>query len=73
MTEINVDNLKIAYNQIVERIIEVTAEKKPNYEIDGQIVSWADYLESLNSQLEKLKKQIDAFVEPFEIEQQIYT
>ncbi|MGL6193960.1 MAG: hypothetical protein ACRC2T_03970 [Thermoguttaceae bacterium] len=35
--------------QALERITEMTAVPKPSYSVDGQSVSWNDYLKQLQS------------------------
>jgi len=41
------DPLKTIRSQTLTRIAEITAEPKPSYTIDGQSVSWNDYLKTL--------------------------
>jgi len=40
-------HLKLIQGNIISTIIQVTAEPKPDYTLDGQTVSWADYLAKL--------------------------
>jgi hypothetical protein len=54
------ENLAIIKTQIIARIAEVTAEKKPSYSIDGQSVSWTEYAAMLWKQLAEVDKQIQA-------------
>ena len=62
--------LVTAYNQVSERFIEITKNPKPSYNIDGQEVSWGEYLNQLTKSMESLKKQIDDFRDkPFELAQ----
>ena len=71
MTEIDVDKLINSYNQISDRILEITLTPKPNYNIDGQMVNWSDYLKQLTSSQKYLKSQIDANVDPWEIDNEV--
>jgi hypothetical protein len=34
-------------SQTLARIAEITAQPKPTYQIDGQLVAWGDYLSQL--------------------------
>ncbi len=70
--EENVERLKEIRDQIISRIGEVTAKPKPNYDIDGQIVKWGDYLDTLRKQLKDINDLIAAEDGPFEIETQGY-
>lgn len=47
-----------ARDNIILRITEITATPKPSYEIDGQKVSWTEYLKQLTKSLEDVKAQI---------------
>lgn len=50
---------------ILARLKEVTEKPKPNYNIDGQSVSWQSYSDSLMKQLDAVNKQINA-AQPYE-------
>jgi hypothetical protein len=43
----SLEQLKTIRLQTLARIAEITAEPKPSYSIDGQSVSWNDYLKTL--------------------------
>lgn len=70
--EENVERLKEIRDQLIDRIGEVTAKPKPNYDIDGQKVEWADYLKQLKASLDGINAQIQAEDGPFEFETQAY-
>ncbi len=53
-------------------IADITASPKPSYSIDGQSISWGEYLAQLQATVEWCDKQI-AGNEPFEILSQGYT
>jgi hypothetical protein len=38
---------------------KITRKPKPNYNVDGQRIDWADYLELLTKQINELKLQLD--------------
>jgi hypothetical protein len=52
---------------ILVRIAELTSQPKPNYEIDGQKVSWQNYLDSLVQSLQAINALLLQDIEPFEI------
>ena len=62
-----IDELTDIRDQIVARIKEITAEKKPTYTIDGQSVSWNEYFDSLMKQLQTINAEI-ATGEPYEVQ-----
>lgn len=68
-----VDDLKTARDQIVARIVEVTASAKPSYQVDGQAVSWTAYLRELRESLKDLEAQIRNAEGPFEVRTQGFT
>lgn len=59
------DNLITTRDQIAARLAEVTDSPKPNYSIDGQSVSWAEYFSTLTGQLEAINKLIQQAGSPF--------
>jgi hypothetical protein len=66
------NNLLAARDQIAQNLADMTANPKPNYKIDGQVVSWQGLFDSYLSQLEKLNAQIAA-ADPFEIHSRGFT
>ena len=50
---------------LLARIKEVTASPAPNYNIDGQSISWQSYLDSLWAKYHDIKTEINA-ADPFE-------
>jgi len=71
MAEIDVDKLIDSYNQITDLILKITLNPKPDYNIDGQMVKWGDYLRQLTAGQKALKAQIDANVDPWEIDNEV--
>ena len=59
------ENLTTARAQIAERLVEVTSQPKPNYSVDGESYSWAEYMAQLQAQLEQLDKAIQRASGPF--------
>ena len=68
-----VDDLKTIRTQLVARITEVTASPKPSYSVDGQAVSWTQYLAELRKQLQEINEQINQADGPFEFHTQAFT
>jgi len=58
--------------QTLARIVEITASPKPTYSVDGQSVSWGDYLRQLQETVEWCNKQTAA-EEPYEVHSRGYT
>jgi hypothetical protein len=54
------ENLTTARDNVAARLVEITADKKPSYSIDGQSVSWSEYFDTLTKQLDQLNKLINA-------------
>lgn len=53
-------------------IVDMTANPKPSYDIDGQSVSWSDYLKTLQATINWCDQQTIGG-EPFEIVSQAFT
>lgn len=60
--------LYLQKRQIDELIIRVQQKPKPNYDIDGQKVEWADYLDILYKRRERVIKMINDEEGPEELE-----
>lgn len=58
--------------QTLQRIVDITAQPKPNYNIDGQDIKWADYLKQLQDVVAWCDGQLNA-AEPFEERSYGYT
>ena len=71
MVEIDIAKLITSYNQITDLILEITLSPKPNYNIDGQRYDWGTYLSQLSAGQRALKEQIDANVDPWEIDNEV--
>lgn len=64
-------NLETSRDNIAAALADATANPKPNYSVDGQSVSWGDYLESLQRALDGINSKIAAG-EPYEYVTQIF-
>jgi len=61
---------KTIKSQTLSLIAEMTANPKPSYSIDGQIVQWSDYLKQLRATVEWCDQQMardDAGVEEISV------
>ena len=45
----SIEQIRLIRQQTLERIAELTAQPKPTYSIDGQSVSWTEYLRQLQN------------------------
>lgn len=52
------ENLTTARAQVAEILVEITADPKPTYSVDGQNVSWESYFSMLTDKLEVLDRAI---------------
>ena len=63
------NQLEVIRSNILDRIEEITMSPKPNYNIDGQTVSWQSYLDSLFGSLTAIDERLriqSITNEPFE-------
>jgi hypothetical protein len=58
--------------QTLARIAEITAQPKPTYNVDGQMIAWSDYLEQLRQTVDWCNQKL-AGEEPFEFQSRGYT
>lgn len=72
-----IDDLTTARDNLAARIKDLTAQPKPNYSIDGQTVSWGDYLRQLLASQKEIEAAIVAAQlasdGPFEVISQGFT
>lgn len=59
-------SLDTAIENISAVIAQITADPKPNYSIDGQLVSWGDYLDTLTTKLASLIRTRQMLRGPFQ-------
>lgn len=67
------EQLATIKSQTLQLIVDLTANPKPSYNIDGQQISWGDYLAKLRATIVWVDEQIAAAGGPFEIETRGYT
>ena len=60
------DDLRTARDQMAARLKDITVSPKPSYSIDGQSISWGDYIAQLTDGLARLDGLISGG-EPFEV------
>ena len=46
-------------DNILDRIEEVTSEKKPSYKVGSRVISWTEYLRELRQSLEDIERRIN--------------
>lgn len=63
------EQIRSIRSQTLAIIAELTAHPKPTYYIDGQSVSWTDYLAGLQATVDWCERKL-AGQEPFEIRSQ---
>ena len=51
-------NLETARNNVAARLVDITANPKPDYSVDGESYSWTSYFQALTAQLEALNKAL---------------
>jgi hypothetical protein len=66
------DTIRTIKSQILALIAQITAQPKPSYSVDGQQVSWGEYLAQLQATVDWCDGQLAA-EEPSEIHSTGYT
>ncbi|HUT11853.1 MAG TPA: hypothetical protein VMY42_15235 [Thermoguttaceae bacterium] len=66
------EQLATIKTQTLARIAEITAQPKPTYHVDGQMIAWGDYLRQLQQTVDWCNEKL-AGEEPFEFSSQGYT
>lgn len=64
--------VQLIKTQTLARIVEITAEMKPSYQLDGQSVQWGVYHRYLTDMVKWCDQQLTS-EDPFEIHTQSYT
>jgi hypothetical protein len=65
----DLEQLQTILAQTLALIAQLTADPKPTYYLDGQTVSWSDYLSRLQATVDWCERKL-AGQEPFEIHSQ---
>lgn len=60
-------NLQTARSNLISALTTATASPKPNYSINGQSVSWSDYLRSLREEIAAIDALIAEEEGPYEV------
>jgi len=68
----DMEQIALIKSQTLARITEITAQPKPTYQIDGQMVAWGDYLSHLQQTVDWCNAKL-AGEAPFEFHTQAYT
>jgi hypothetical protein len=61
----DLQQIAVIKSQTLARIVEITAQPKPTYQLDGQTVSWGDYLSRLQATIDWCNQKLAA-EQPFE-------
>lgn len=64
----NSQQIETIKTQTLALMVDLTLNPKPNYDIDGQNISWADYLERLQNLVAWCDDQLATVDGPFELE-----
>jgi hypothetical protein len=65
----DLEQLELIRTQTLALIADMTAAPKPSYNIDGQSISWTDYLEQLQKTVDWCERKTVG-EDPFEIQSQ---
>ena len=68
----DVQQIAAIKSQTLALMAEITAQPKPTYQIDGQLVAWGDYLSQLQRAIDWCNEKL-AGEAPFEVQSQGYT
>jgi hypothetical protein len=68
----DIESLATIKSQTLTRIAEITAQPKPTYQIDGQMIAWGDYLSQLQRTVDWCNEKL-AGESPVEVRSQGYT
>jgi hypothetical protein len=65
----DLEQIQTIRTQTLAILVDATAHPKPDYTLDGQSVSWADYLLRLRATIDWCERKLGG-CEPFEIHSQ---
>ena len=68
----NPEQIATIKSQTLARMAEITAQPKPTYQIDGQLVAWGDYLRQLQRTVDWCNEKLVGEA-PAEVRSQAYT
>jgi hypothetical protein len=63
----DIEQLATIKSQTLALIAEMTAQPKPSYRIDGQMISWTEYLAQLQETVRWCDQQMAAATGPCEV------
>lgn len=66
------EQIETIRSQTLAQIVELRANPKPTYMVDGQTVSWSDYVRSLQETVDWCDAKLIG-LEPFEVQSQATT
>ncbi len=65
----DLEQIQTIKSQTLALVAQITADPKPSYSVDGQKVSWSEYLARLQATVDWCERKL-AGQEPFEIHSQ---
>lgn len=65
----DLEQIRTIKSQTLALVAQITSEPKPSYSVDGQKVSWSEYLARLQATVDWCERKL-AGQEPFEIHSQ---
>ena len=68
----DLEQIRLIRSQTLTLLAELTAQPKPTYDLDGQQISWNEYLARLQATVDWCERKL-AGEEPFEIHSQGFT
>ena len=68
-----VDSINAAITNVAAQIASITANPQPTYSVDGQSVSWSEYLAMLTKQMEDLQEVSIFLTGPYSLVSQAIT
>jgi len=66
------DTLQAVQSNLINILAQMTANPKPNYSLDGESYSHAEYLAIILQNLENVRRQIVFCQGPFEVRSTVY-
>lgn len=68
----DIEQLNTIRSQTFQQLVDLRANPKPSYEIDGQRVSWDNYIATLERTISWCDKKLSAYA-PYEIRSEGFT
>jgi hypothetical protein len=66
-----VQQLQTIMQQIDQRMVELTAQSKPTYSVDGQSISWESYFSMLSTQRKAVEEMLQR-AQPYMVRTRVF-